>query len=255
MNQIVPFTQRVKTVQDLLVRGQKQIGMALPRHMTADRMIRIVLTEVQKTPELLDCDQRSLMGAVVQAAQLGLEPGLGGQAYLIPFKGRVQMIPGYRGLLALVYRSGQLESFESAVVRNDDLFEFERGLNPILRHKPAAYEKLDDSQITHAYAIARLKGGSFGFDVMSRAELDAIRRRSASANKGPWVTDFAEMCKKTVAKRAMKYLPTSIEMQKAIELDDLGERGISQGLESLVEIEGDGEVVSEHDPVTGEVKE
>ncbi len=238
MTQIQPYKQKIKNVQALLEAGKKQLEMALPRHLTADRMARIVLTEVQKTPKLLDCTQESLLGAVVQAAQLGLEPGLAGMAYLVPFKGKVQLIPGYRGLMTLAQRSGNVSTIFAEVVCEPDSFKYELGLELVLRHIPdPSRDPNNQKTIEYAYAVAQLKDGGKQFVVMSKAEVDAIRARSRASGNGPWVTDYAAMAKKTVIRQLCKYLPMSVELQTAVTLDEYDERGITQDLDSVLPVD------------------
>jgi len=231
MTQMVSLKDKMGSVRELLERMKPQLELALPRHMTADRMVRIALTSLQRTPQLLDCDKPSLAGAILQSAQLGLEPdGVLGHAYLVPFKGKVVFIPGYKGLIQLARRSGEVSTVEAVVVNAGDVFEYERGLVPILRHKPA---EGDAGKVTHVYAIIRLRDGGVQWDVMTFDQIEAVRRRSPAGNGGPWVTDWPEMAKKTVLKRVLKLAPCSVEAQRAIALDERAEAGIDQNLELI----------------------
>lgn len=237
----------VQNLRSLLEKAKPQIAMALPRHITADRMIRVALTSIQKTPKLLECDQISLLGCIVQAAQLGLEPdGITGFAYLVPFWNsakkitEVQLIPGYKGLMNLARRSGEIGAIEARVVYQKDKFDFAFGLKPILVHVP--YQNADSGSITHVYAIAHFKDGSMPqYDVMTLEDIDKIRNRSKAKTAGPWVTDFEEMAKKTVIRRLLKYAPTSVEVQSAIALDERAEAGIPQDLSAVVDVANLGE--------------
>lgn len=232
----------IASVRALLEKSKVQIQMALPKHMNAERMMRIALTSVQRTPALLECAPITLLGAIIQAAQLGLEPdGVTGQAYLIPFNNKkknrkeVQFIPGYRGLIALARRSGEILSIEARVVYEKDDFKFQYGLHQELDHKPTTSE--DTGEPIYFYAIARMKDGGAQFDVMTKREVDAIRARSKAADYGPWVTDYDEMGKKTVIRRLCKLLPVSIELQKAITLDEKAERELPQDLGVVIDQE------------------
>jgi recombination protein RecT len=226
------------TVLKLLQQYQDQIRRALPRHMSAERMVRIVMTEIRRTPDLLKADPASLFGAVIQAAQLGLEPGINGQAYLVPFRnnrtGRieVQFIPGYKGLMDLARRSGNVKKIVARVVRAGDEFEFELGTEEYVRHRPRSGP---DAPVTAAYAVAVFDDGTTQIEVMSREEIDRIRARS-KAGSGPWVTDYEEMAKKTVARRLCKYLPASVELQTAVALDEMAEAGQSQRHEAWLQV-------------------
>lgn len=219
-------------VNALMTSQRKQIEMALPRHMSPDRMLRIALTEIRKNPDLGACDPYSFLGAIIQCAQLGLEPGSGlGHAYLIPFrnkkKGIVEcnMIPGYKGLIDLSRRSGQVLSISARIVHEKDKFEYVYGDDEKIIHVPAP--DVDPGKITFCYAISHIKGGGIQREVMSRAQLDGHRTRF-SHNNPVWESDFDEMCRKTLVRRIVKYLPMSPEMAIAIEKDDTVAIGDSQ---------------------------
>lgn len=248
--------QRQNTLTALIERQKPEIARALPKHMDPDRLARIATTVLRQTPQLGQCTPESFLGALMTCAQLGLEPGPLGHAYLVPFKNNkngvfeVTFIPGYRGLVELARRSGQVQSVQAHVVREGDRFDYEFGLNPKLEHKPAG----SDGEVTHAYAVVRYKDGGADFDVMTVAEVDAIRKRSRAATNGPWVTDYAEMAKKTVLRRLLKTAPMSVEYHQAvaqeervrtrIDLDDLDVTPpISEEPEAV-----DGEVVAELEP-------
>lgn len=205
---------------------KEQLTAALPRHMTAERMIRIATTEIRKVPALGDCDTMSFVSAIVQCSQLGLEPGGAlGHAYLLPFGNRneksgkknVQLIIGYRGMIDLARRSGQIASLSARVVREGDDFSFEFGLEEKLVHRPGENE---DAPVTHVYAVARLKDGGTQFEVMTRKQIELVRAQSKAGNNGPWVTHWEEMAKKTAIRRLFKYLPVSIEIQRAVSMDE-----------------------------------
>ena len=219
--------QNKPVIMQYLETYKDQIAAALPTHMTPDRMARIVTTEIRKVPALLQCDPRSLFGAVIQASQLGLEPGGAlGHAYLIPFKKDVTLIIGYRGMIDLARRSGQIVSIEARAVYEGDEFSFSFGLTPDLHHVPCQFS--ERGELTHVYAVARLKDGGLQWDVMARGEIEAVRAQSKAGRSGPWVTHFDEMAKKTVIRRLFKYLPVSIEIQRAVSLDEQADAGIPQ---------------------------
>lgn len=211
---------------------QKQMALAMPKSMTPDRLTRIVMTECRKTPALMKCAPESFYGAVLQCAALGLEPGSAlGHCYLLPFgngkdkSGRpnAQLIIGYRGMIDLARRSGQIVSLQAWTVHAQDTFNYQLGLNPDIEHVPASVA--DRGPVTHVYAVAKLKGGGVQFEVMSRAEIEKIRSASKAGNSGPWSSHWDEMAKKTVIRRLFKYLPVSIEAVRAVEIDEKTDRG------------------------------
>lgn len=219
-----------KTVVGLLEQMKSEIARCLPKHLTPERMARIAITELRKTPKLQECDPMSFIAAIMQASQLGLEPGIMGSCYLIPFNnnqtGKVEctFMPGYRGFLDLARRSGQIVSLVARAVYANDEFRYEFGLKEDLIHRPAMQG--DRGELVAVYAVAILKDGGHQFDVMSKKDVDAIRNQSKSKNNGPWVTHYDEMAKKTVLRKLFKWLPCSVEMQKAVSLDELQEAGI-----------------------------
>jgi recombination protein RecT len=235
MTQLLPVQEKIKNVRALLEKSKAQIAQALPRHMDAERMLRIAMTSIQRTPKLLDCEPISLIGAVIQSSQLGLEPdGVLGHAYLIPYGTKVQFQCGYKGLLDLARRSGALSTVEARAVYEGDEFAYAYGLHPRLHHVPTTSP--GTGPLTFAYAIVRLTNGGVQWDVMSRAQIDAHRARysRASGDDSPWQTAFDEMSKKTILKRTLKLCPASIELQRAIAHDDAVDSGAPPDLAPLV---------------------
>lgn len=223
---------------------KSQLAMTLPKSLTPERMSRIVMTELKRTPKLLDCDQVSFFAAVLQCASLGIEPGSTlGLAYLLPYgqkaqngKPTCQLILGYRGMIELARRSGQISTIYAYCVHELDRFEYRLGLDPTIDHVPAT--GADPGPTIAVYAVAKLKDGGFQFEVMSRAEVEKIRKRSKAGNSGPWVTDFDEMAKKTVIRRLFKYLPVSIEAAHAAVVDERQEQE-GAGMEMSDFLEGE----------------
>lgn len=238
MNALTPYKEKVNTVRDLLNKAKSQIALALPKHLDADRLLRITMTSVQKTPKLLDCDRASLLGAVIQSAQLGLEPdGVTGEAYLVPYKDKAQLIPGYKGLMKLARQSGEVSTISARVVREGDFFKYHFGMNEVLEHEPNMND--DTGDLTFVYAVAKLKDGGEQFEVMSRRQVEAIRNRSRAAESGPWVTDYEEMAKKTVLRRLCKMLPQSTALARAIALDERVDAGLDQEFETVIDVPED----------------
>lgn len=248
---------------------QAQIKAALPRHMTPERLARIVTTEIRKVPKLAECTPVSFFGAVIQCAQLGLEPGNAlGHAYLLPYDKNtknpdgswskiqeVQLIIGYRGMIDLARRSGQIVSIDARGVYEGDRFECRLGLDPHIEHEPDWNNpnRSNPEALRFVYSVAKLKDGGIQFDVMSRAEIEAVRQRSKAKDKGPWVSDFTAMALKTVVRRLFKFLPVSIEMQTAVGIDERAEAGLPQDNGAVIDgnfTQVDDEVI---DQSTGEI--
>ncbi|NNV04645.1 recombination protein RecT [Brevibacillus sp. MCWH] len=231
-----------QTIAAYLKKMGPEIEKALPKHMDADRMARIALTTIRTNPKLLECSVPSLLGAVMQAAQLGLEPGLIGHCYLVPFKNGktgqsdVQFIIGYKGMIDLARRSGNIESIYAHAVYSNDTFEYEYGLHPKLVHKPAM---TDRGEFIGAYAVAHFKDGGYQFEFMPKEEIEKRRKRSKAANAGPWVTDYEEMAKKTVIRHMWKYLPISIEIQQQAAQDEVVRKDVTAEPEPVEYIEAE----------------
>ncbi len=213
---LVSSKDKQATIKDLLERSKTSIAAVIPKHLTPDRLLKVALSATARTPALLACTPQSILLAVMQAAELGLEAGgLLGEAYFVPFKDQAQLIVGYRGMIKLARNSGELKTIEARVVHANDQFEIEFGLDNKLVHKPCLAG--DPGPTVAVYAIARYKDDAYQVEVMTRAEVDAIRARSQAATSGPWVTDFDEMAKKTVLRRLLKTGPLSPELRRALE--------------------------------------
>lgn len=239
------MSKQIQTFKDFLTNHKEtlrnQIAAALPRHMNADKIIRILTTELKRVPELNECTLQSVLGSIMQASQLGLEIGsIIGHGYLIPFKKKdkasgkyikeCQFIIGYRGMIDLARRSGKLISITSQDVYENDFFEFKYGLDEKLDHTPT---QGDRGKFIGAYAYAKLDGGGYSFGVMFKNEIDKVRERSKSAQSdySPWATDYPEMAKKTVIRRLFKYLPISIELYENLVKEEIREmKDISENI-------------------------
>lgn len=244
-------------VRAALERMKPQLAMALPKHLTADRLLRVAMTAVQATPKLLDCDRTSLYRAIMTCAQLGLEPdGVLGQAYLVPFAGKVQFIPGYKGLITLARNSGEVATIIAREVCENDTFEYNQGSGDPPNH-PYDF-RADRGKVIGFYAAAKFKDGSFQCEPMTIAEIEAIRDRSqgyryalSTAKKynkepdSPWINNFNEMAKKTCIRRLAKYLPMSV--QKASHLADSYDTGRHVTLDNHGEIVIEGETQEQED--------
>lgn len=212
------------TIAQLIDRQRSEIARALPKHMDADRLARIATTTIKTTPALLECTASSLLGALMLSAQTGLEPGPLGHAYLVPrrIKGvmECQWLLGYKGIIELARRSGQIVSIEAREVCERDQFEFAYGLEERLVHEP--YMGGERGPIVAFWGLAKFTDGGHYFLVMSKADVDKAKERSDAGKKGfgPWVTDYAAMGRKTVIRRMMPFLPLSTEQATILTHDE-----------------------------------
>lgn len=229
-----PPIKKEDTIFDLIEKSKSQMALAIPNSMSVDRLARVFVTELRRNPKLMECSKMSLMSCMMQTAQLGLEVGVIGQSYLVPFKGECTLIVGWKGLVALALRSGRVKSMFAACVYEDDEFSFEFGTEAHLRHTP----KFDGTgKMIAVYSVATLDDGSKQFDVMSTQEVEAIKRRSKTSSSGPWQTDYAEMAKKSIIRRFCKILPVSTEAQELAANDELEDFGIRKNYKDAVEAE------------------
>lgn len=202
-----------------------EMRQVLPKHLTLERLIKVALYCVEKVPKLQQCTISSLISCVKQCAELGLEPGGAlGLAYLVPFEDRktnatiCTLIIGYRGFIELARRSGKMLQIEAHVVHANDDFAVEFGLEPKLRHIPKLGAGGEGAPLA-VYCIARLADGAKHVEVMTWSAVQGIKARSRSRDNGPWMTDEEEMARKTVVRRAAKYLPLSPELADGLRAD------------------------------------
>lgn len=245
----------------LLKTKQGEIAKMLPKHLNAERLLKVAQIAATTTPALAKCDVASLVGAIGQCAQMGLEPNtVLGHAYLVPFNTKrkdgngnerwvnsVQVIIGYKGLIDLARRSGQIVSIAAHEVCENDQFDLVYGLDEKLTHVPSMGERGD---VIGFYAVAKLKDGGHCFEFMSRLQVEKIQATADSKNKFPskvWKEHFVEMGRKTVIRRLAKYLPLSIEFQTAAALDSMAEGGKDQHMDT---IDGEFTVLPDDAPYT-----
>jgi len=201
-----------------------EIQRALPRHLNGDRMSRIALTAFRRTPGLANCDPRSVFAAVIQAAQLGLEPDTMGRAYLIPYGTECQFVPGWKGLVDLVNRSGMGNVWAYPVFEGDD-FTYNLGTDPKVHHIPKG--ESDADKITHVYAVGRVKGQEWPIiEVWPIARCLKHRDRYNKVGKRHYsYTNWEMYVRKIVLLQVIKYMPASPELIAAIDLNDSAEIG------------------------------
>ena len=224
-NNAVSEKKRPSTMKDYVQVMMPEIKKALPNTITPERFTRIVLSAISNNKDLQACTPQSFLAGMMNAAQLGLQPNTPtGEAYLIPYRNKgtleCQFQIGYRGLVSLAYRSGQVKTIYAEVVREGDEFSYELGLEPKLIHKPA---DKDRGEIKYFYAVFKLVNGGEGFSVMSKDDIDKHRDKfSKAANRGfsPWSSNYEEMGKKTVIKRVLKLAPLSSDIQMNIAQDE-----------------------------------
>ena len=252
-----------KTMQAYIKAMEPAIKKALPSVITPERFTRMVLSALSSTPKLAECSPQSFLAAMMTAAQLGVEPNTAlGQAYLLPYRNHGQMECqfqlGYKGLIDLAYRSGEVSVIQAHTVYENDVFEYELGLDPKLRHVPA---KADRGEAVAYYAMFKTKDGGYGFEVM---RVDDVQRhaqrysKSYGSGTSPWRSNFDEMAKKTVLKRALKYAPLKSDFVRGVAQDETIKAELSDEMyavpdETVFEAEGEEIDSTAVDTETGEV--
>lgn len=264
----VATTQEKKVDMATFIRNQiKELGKALPSFITPERFIRVAVTSMRLNPKLAQCTQISVLAALFQAAQLGLEPNVEGQAYLIPYNNSKQIVDaetgkkkwvkqyecqfqiGYKGYIDLFYRHGAALMIDMHTVYENDIFEYSYGTNPFLKHCPVLKDR---GEAIAYYAVATLKNGGSVFKVMSKddciehgkthskcyitIEWSDIENRYVNLENphfdknSPWAKDLNAMCKKTVLIQLAKLLPKSVELQKALAMDNTTKSQINKDM-------------------------
>lgn len=228
-----PEVRKTATIRGLIKEMEGEIAKALPSVLTPERFTRITLSALSTNQKLAECTPASFLGAMMTAAQLGVEPNTPlGQAYLIPYRNKgtleCQFQLGYKGLIDLAYRSGEVKMIQAHTVYENDEFSYELGLEPKLRHIPAP---CDRGKPVSFYAVFHTKDGGYGFEVMSVENVRQYAKRySKSYCGGPWQTNFEEMAKKTVLKQTLKYAPLKTEFVRAAASDESIKETISEDM-------------------------
>jgi len=257
--------QVMEPLDVMIQKSVKEIGQTLPRHLSPERLVRIALTAVRLNPELTKCTPASFMGSLFVLAQMGLEP-IAGRAYILPYKTRrktasgwidvseAQAIIGYKGLVDLFYRHESALTIDAHEVRQNDDFAYEYGSASFLRHRPASGDR---GEIIGYYAVAQIKGGGAIFRYMTQQEaMDHGKKHSKTwvteewddqkkikvklehphfIKASPWAREPEAMCKKTVLIQLAKFLPLSVEMQRAIEVDETS-REYREGITNMADL-------------------
>lgn len=214
---VAPFRSALEHGENL-----DRLKQLLPPSMDERRFTSVSLMALTKNPDLLSCDRTSFVMAVLEAAEIGLEPtgGIGG-AHLVPFKSKIQLILDYRGVQHLIREGGGGE-VKTVLVYEGDEFEVYEGTQPRIEHKPK-FDNATPDKITHVYAWPLDHPDKF--EVMTRAQVDAIRARAPGANRGPWVTDYGAMARKSVLKRISAWLPLKPSVRAFLDRDTQREIG------------------------------
>lgn len=230
------------SIADLIKTSEPEIRKALPSVISTERFTRMALSALNNNPQLMECSQMSFLAALMNAAQLGLEPNTPlGQAYLIPYKNKgkleCQFQLGFKGMIDLIYRNENVQTIQAHCVRENDVFAYSFGLNPKLEHVPSVDESGNCGEVTHVYALYKLSNGGFGFEVMSKGDIDRHAEKyskSFDSSFSPWKTDYDSMAKKTVIKKLLKYAPLKTDVIRAVNTDSSIKNQLSVDMSEVV---------------------
>lgn len=238
-----------------------EIARALPKGMSADRIARLALTVVRQSDlqarksnkpqmSLVNCNPQSFAGALLTAAALGLEPGVNGEAYLVPYKRECTLIIGYQGYAKLFYQHPLARHIAAHVVYENDEFDYAYGLEPFLHHKPAHGER---GKVIYYYAAASLSTGAGDFVVLTPDEVKKLRGGKVGTS-GDIDDPQRWMERKTAMRQLVKTLPRSANLSAAVAYDEQDGSSLrtARAHESIADGPAyiDAEIVGEYDPTT-----
>jgi len=253
------LTINPKTIFTELQKFKPQMEAALPRHMTPDRMARIALTQLRVNPKLFNCTPESFYGSLMAASQLGLEPGVNGQCYLIPYGNTCTLVPGWRGYMDLVGRTGRAAAWTDAVYDGDE-FDYQKGDKPFIHHKPGKWAGKEASLI-FTYAVGRQNSSEWPIiEVWDIEKVWAHRNKQNKVGDRHYSYAHPEMyARKIPLLQVIKYLPSSIELASASALDITATEGrqnltIDMALKNNLESGGDSSDFNPNDPAEQELE-
>lgn len=241
----------VREFNAFMERLKPQMALALPKHMNADRMARLALTAFSSNRDMQQCEFRTIASSLMTAGALGLEPGVNGAGYLIPYKGTCTFVPGWKGLVDLVSRSGRATVWTGAVFEGDT-FDYALGDRPFVRHQPG--DETDPAKLTHVYAIGRVNGSDYPvIEVWSMRKVwkhrDALNKQGGKHYSYRHPEMYA---RKVPLLQVLKYMPSSIEVANAIAAAEAADMGrsvvIDAGIVTVQDAPGD------VDQDTGEIR-
>lgn len=235
MNEIVKSP--ITVFSGFMDKLKPQLALALPKHLTSDRMTRLALTAFSTNAKLQDCDHKSIAAAIMTAGQLGLEPGVNGAGYLIPYGRTCTFVPGWKGLVDLVSRSGRGTVFTGVIFSDQDYSFTDGARRDLVIHNQTDLDAPED--ITHAYAIGWVRDASM--PVIELWSVEKIRKHRDKYNKvGKQHYSFRDWemyCRKIPLLQVLKYMPSSVEMSNAIAISHAAESGRGATIEDGIVID------------------
>lgn len=241
-------TTKAASFNQFLQKHKGQLEAALPKHLNADRMIRLALTAFSQNKDLAECSQNSVFASLIVASQLGLEVNVNGQGYLIPYRGTCTFVAGWKGLVDLVSRSGRANVWTGAVFEGDE-FDYMLGDDPYCRHKPTG--DFDISKLTHVYAIGRIKDSQVPvIEVWTVKKVDAHLKKWNKVGANHYALkegkkNFEMYARKVALLQVLKYMPQSIELAAALDVDSAQEQGRNVTVDGSFVVVDQGEIAKE----------
>jgi recombination protein RecT len=247
------LTTKAAGFNQFLQKHKGQLEAALPKHLNADRMIRLALTAFSQNKALGECSQNSVFASIIVASQLGLEPNVNGQGYLIPYKGTCTFVAGWKGLVDLVSRSGRANVWTGAVFEGDE-FDYMLGDDPYCRHKPTG--DFEASKLTHVYAIGRIKDSAVPvIEVWTVKKVEAhLKKWNKVGNSHYALADsrknFEMYARKVALLQVLKYMPQSIELAAAMDVESAQSEGRNVTVDANFVVVDQGENLSQSNEVS-----
>lgn len=241
MNQAVSEKSPIAAFSSFMDKVKPQLALAVPKHLNADRMARLALTAFSTSPKLQDCDPKSIAASIMTAAQLGLEPGVNGAGYLIPYGRTCTFVPGWKGLVDLVSRSGRGTVFTGVIFKDQDYTFTDGARRDLIIHNQTDLD--DPEEITHAYAIGWVKDAAMPIiELWSVAKLKKHRDKYNKIGKQHYsFRDWEMYCRKVPLLQVLKYMPCSVEMSNAITVSNASEVGRGATIENGIVIDAGGQ--------------
>lgn len=235
--------ERIKLkIEGIQAQLAKAIPVTMQKTFTPERLTRLFWQEVRRIKHLDECTPESIATGLMTSAQLGIEIGVMGQGWLIPYFNskkkcyEAQFLIGYKGLVGLARRSGEVTSIETHIVYYNDKFSLKLGINTHVEHEPCLNGPRGSAKLV--YGVAHFRDGGHHFEWMSLADVEKIRAKKKEREDSPWATDYEQMVRKTLIRRMSNYLPLSIEFANALAVDQAIDEGKKASIDGeFVEIE------------------
>lgn len=230
-----------------------QLALALPKHLTADRMARLALTAFSTSEKLQQCDPKSIAASIMTAGQLGLEVGVNGAGYLVPYGKTCTFVPGWKGLVDLVARSGRGTVFTGVIFKDQDYTFTDGARRDLIIHNETDLD--DPADITHAYAIGWVKDAGMPMIELWRvSKIEKHRDKYNKVGKAHYsFRDWEMYCRKVPLLQVLKYMPCSVEVANAMAVSHASESGRGVTIENGIVIDTDTHGTEDIDTTTGEI--